>query len=104
MTELQEFHAHQTRRQLFRKSAQGLGAAALGTMLQRDAVADATAMGGLPNLPHALAKAKRVIYLFMNGGPTHCDIFDYKPKLTEMHGTEVPESFLGSKRFLPLDQ
>lgn len=99
MSDLQRYAAQQTRRQLFGKSALGLGATALGTMLQRDAGADATKLGGLPDLPHALAKAKRVIYLFMNGAPTHVDLFDYKPKLKELHGQEVPASYLGGKRF-----
>src|SRR5690606_21240912 len=42
---------------------------------------------------------KRAIYLFMNGGPTHVDIFDYKPKLQELHGKQVPDEYLGGKRF-----
>lgn len=94
-----EFSKQQTRRQLFRTSSLGLGSVALGSMLQQDASGDATVHGGLGELPHALAKAKRVIYLFMNGGPTHVDLFDYKPKLAEMHGKAVPQSFLGGKRF-----
>src|SRR5437870_5255881 len=45
--------------------------------------------GVLPKLHHA-PKAKRVIYLFMSGGPSHIDLFDYKPKLKEHHGQELP--------------
>jgi hypothetical protein len=84
-----------TRRELFRKGALGLGAAALGTLLSKEA----SASGGLPGLPHFAPKAKRVIYLFMNGAPTHVDLFDYKPRLQEMHGKPVPQEYLGSKRF-----
>jgi hypothetical protein len=53
----------------------------------------------LPELPHFTPKAKRVIYLFQNGGPTHVDLFDYKPKLIEMHGQPLPQEYIGEKRF-----
>src|SRR5204862_1221787 len=43
--------------------------------------------------PHHPAKVKRVIYLYMAGGPSHLETFDYKPKLAEMHGKPMPESF-----------
>jgi len=84
-----------TRREFLGRGALGLGAAALGTLLSRDA----EAAGGLPGLPHFAPKAKRVIYLFMNGAPTHVDLFDWKPALREGHGRPVPQSYLGSKRF-----
>jgi hypothetical protein len=54
---------------------------------------------GLSGLPHFAPKAKRVIYLFQNGAPTHVDLFDYKPKIKEMHGKPVPEEYVGGKRF-----
>ncbi|MBI3855366.1 MAG: DUF1501 domain-containing protein [Planctomycetes bacterium] len=95
MNPLDEHRLLLTRRELFRKGALGLGAAALGSLLSRDA----EAAGGLPGLPHFAPKAKRVIYLFMNGAPTHVDLFDYKPKLQEMHGKPVPQEYLGTKRF-----
>lgn len=88
-----------TRRQFFGRSALGLGTAALGGLLQRDGLAAAPAGGRLPGLPHAAPKAKRVIYLFQNGAPTHVDLFDYKPLLKEMHGKPVPEEYLGERRF-----
>jgi hypothetical protein len=84
-----------TRRELFKKGALGLGGVALGSLLAKEA----SATGGLPGLPHFAPKAKRVIYLFMNGAPTHCDLFDYKPKLQELHGKPVPQEYLGTKRF-----
>jgi len=99
MTPDHEILAQQTRRELFRKSALGLGTAALGSMLNRDASATNVATRGLSDLPHAISKAKRVIYLFMNGAPTHCDLFDYKPQLAKMHGKELPESYHQGKRF-----
>jgi hypothetical protein len=96
MNPIDEHRLMVTRRELFKKGALGLGAAALGPLLARDAAASG---GGLPGLPHFAPRAKRVIYLFMNGAPTHVDLFDYKPKLQEMHGKPVPNEYLGTKRF-----
>jgi hypothetical protein len=55
-------------------------------------------IGGLAGLPHFAPKAKRVIYLFQNGAPSHVDLFDYKPKLKAWHGKEIPPEILGNKR------
>ena len=52
-----------------------------------------------PRAPHFAPKAKRVIYMFQNGAPTHVDMFDWKPKLKELHGKPVPQEYLGTKRF-----
>ncbi|HRA90357.1 MAG TPA: DUF1501 domain-containing protein, partial [Planctomycetaceae bacterium] len=89
------------RRHFFGRSATGIGTAALACLLQADGVkADETSSTtNALGLPHFAPKAKRVIYLFQNGAPTHVDLFDYKPKLTELHGTPVPEEYLGGKRF-----
>jgi hypothetical protein len=76
--------------------------AALASLLSRDASAaevGADAIGGLPGLPHLSPKIKNVIYLFQNGAPTHVDLFDWKPRLTELHGQPVPDSYVGGKRF-----
>jgi hypothetical protein len=56
-------------------------------------------VGGLPELPHFAPRAKHVIYLFQNGAPTHVDLFDWKPKLKEMHGQPLPDEFIGGRRF-----
>jgi len=92
---------HLTRREFFGRSATGIGTAALASLLGRDGMAapSATTVGGLPQLPHFAPKAKRVIYLFMNGAPTHVDLYDWKPKLKELHGEPVPDSYIGDKRF-----
>ena len=47
---------------------------------------------GLPGLPHFPPKAKRVIYLFQSGGPSQIELFDYKPRLVEFQGAELPGS------------
>jgi hypothetical protein len=97
---------HFSRRALFGRAATGLGTAALASLLARDGLAAESAatapslkVPGLPGLPHAAAKAKRVIYLFQNGAPTHVDLYDYKPRLQELHGQPVPDGYLGGKRF-----
>ena len=97
-------NAYLTRRQFFSRSAVGVGTPALASLLNRSARADnhPTDVGsveGLPDLPHSRPKAKRVIYLFMNGAPTHTDLFDYKPLQRKMHGRPIPDSYFAGKRF-----
>jgi len=93
-----------TRRQFFSRSAGGVGTAALASLLMQDGALagavspDTPRIGGMPNLPHFAPKAKRVIYLFQNGGPTHVDLFDYKPKLTEYRGQQIPDEVQKGKR------
>ena len=53
---------------------------------------------GLSDLPHFVGKAKRVIYLFQSGGPSHIDLFDYSPAMGKLHGTELPDSVRGGQR------
>jgi hypothetical protein len=95
-----------TRRQLFGCAATGIGTAALAHLFGREGLAADSAgrpnvepKGALPGLPHFVPKAKRIIYLFQNGAPTHVDLFDYKPQLQAFHGSPVPEDFIGGKRF-----
>lgn len=107
MDPLLEGKALFTRRQFFGRSAMGVGTAALASLLGRDAFgalggASATAprgVPGLPELPHFAPRAKRVIYLFQNGAPSHVDLYDYKPKLREWHGRQIPDELTGGKRF-----
>ncbi len=89
-----------TRREFFGRGATGIGVAALASLLGRDGfAADGGSMRALPGLPHLPQKARHVIYLFQNGGPTHVDLFDYKPKLRQLHGQPVPPEYIGNKRF-----
>ncbi|MCW5978377.1 MAG: DUF1501 domain-containing protein [Bryobacteraceae bacterium] len=81
-----------TRRHFFGKSAAGIGVAALAAALQDDLRADAPADGGLAGLPHFPPKARRAIYLFQSGGPSQMELFDYKPRLAEFSGTDLPDS------------
>src|SRR6185503_18153233 len=84
-----------TRRHFFGRSANGIGLAALASILGNGiglCAENATAHGGLPGLPHFAPKAKLVIYLFQSGGPSQMELFDYKPRLEEFHGQDLPES------------
>jgi hypothetical protein len=91
-----EYQLLMTRRHFFGRTAAGIGTAALASLLNErlfaaDADGSLKTNGVLPGL-HFAAKAKRVIYLFMSGGPSHIDLFDYKPKLRDYHGQELPAS------------
>ncbi len=81
-----------TRRSFLSTSGIGLGSIALSTLLQRDAVASSS-YRGLAGLPHHKPTAKRVIFLYMSGGPSHLETFDWKPKLAELNGKPMPQSF-----------
>ena len=82
------------RRAFLKQAGFGLGTAALASLLGTDAAASTKRGGrGLPGLPHFTPKVKRVIFLCMAGGPSHLETFDYKPKLDELDGQPMPESF-----------
>ena len=93
----------QTRRHFFHNCALGLGSIALADLLNggpaRGSAAAVAASPLAPKPTHFAAKAKRVIYLFMAGGPSQLELFDYKPKLQELDGQVVPESYVKNKRF-----
>src|SRR5580765_5251117 len=85
------------RREFFGRFAFGLGGAALFGLLNRDTVAAATAktenpFKGILPAPHFPARARRIIYLFMSGGPSQLDLFDHKPLLNQMNGRDLPAS------------
>lgn len=100
MNPLAQHHANLSRRHFFGRSATGIGTAALASLLSQDASGAARQRtGGLPSLPHFAPKAKRVIYLFQNGAPTHVDLFDHKPELTKQKGKQIPDSVVKGARF-----
>jgi len=85
-----------TRRHFFGRAAAGIGTAALGSLLNPNVLAGLASEGDSSKLPlgkpHFAPKAKRVIYLFMAGGPSQMDLLDYKPALEKFHETELPDS------------
>ena len=82
-----------TRRSFFGRSATGLGAAALASLLGRDAMANPASA-----ISHFAPKAKRVIWMFQSGAPSQMDLFDYKPRLAEFHKQELPASIRMGQR------
>src|SRR3954468_8457094 len=82
------------RRTFLRQGAPGLGLLSLQTLM-------AQTKGVVSPLHHA-AKAKRVIFLYQAGGPSHLETFDFKPKLAEMDGKGMPESFTKGQQIAQL--
>src|SRR3954465_7354099 len=92
----------QTRRQFFSRCGLGLGSIALASLLGENLfAADAPKLVNPfePKPPHFPARAKNIIFFFMAGGPSQLELFDYKPKLVELNGQPIPESFIKGKRF-----
>src|SRR5207249_4001217 len=96
-----------TRRHFFSLNAAGIGTAVLATLLDGDLLRAESAPNeapadrpfpGLPGLPHFAPKAKRVIWLFQSGGPSQMELFDYKPRLAELRGTDLPDSIRKGQR------
>src|SRR4051812_29459046 len=82
-----------SRRELLRTSAAGFGSVALAALLAESSPLRAEGAAENPLAPkpgHFPARAKRVIFLFMHGGPSHIDTFDPKPRLTADHGKPLP--------------
>src|SRR5215813_6685086 len=101
MDPLNESRLLMTRRHFFGFNAVGLGTAALASLLGKDLWAEETvqsAQTGLPDLPHFTPKARRVIWLFQSGGPSQMELFDYKPRLQEFRGTDLPDSIRKGQR------
>jgi hypothetical protein len=95
----------QTRRHFFRDCAIGVGAMALASLLNEGRADSAPPLVNplAPRKTHFGAKAKSVIFLFMAGGPSQLELFDHKPKLHELNGQPIPESFIKGKRFAFMD-
>jgi hypothetical protein len=89
------------RRAFLGQSTRGLGALALANLIAKPATSEAGQTGMLQKL-HLPQKAKRVIWLTMAGGPSHLETFDPKPKLAEMHGQPMPESFTKGQQLAQL--
>jgi len=85
---------HINRRQFFGRTALGLGTASMASLLSSDLFGRSIPTEGL----HHKATAKRVIYLFMSGGPSHIDMWDYKPRLSEEYGKDLPPEVRDGQR------
>ena len=83
------------RRRLLQTSASAMGTAALAGLMARDSEAQNSAAA---QLTHFAPQAKRIVYLFQSGGPSHLELLDYKPGLKEQHGNELPDSIRQGQR------
>ena len=99
------FVQQQTRRTFFKNTGLAAGRLGLASLMFPGlfrAAAGTTkathAHPGLPGLPHFPPKARRLIYLFMNGAPSQIDLWDYKPRLSELFDTDLPESIRNGQR------
>lgn len=95
----------QTRRQFFGSTGVRVGGAALAMLLNESTRADVNPAASahrvhpsLPGMPHFAPRAKTLIYLHMNGGPTQLDLWDYKPGLKDLFNTDLPASVQGGQR------
>ena len=93
MNIFEEYNHKMNRRNFLSGSVLGLGATALSGLMN-----DNNLFNNDLQLPHFAPKAKRIIYLFQSGAPSQLDLFDYKPKLKEMFGQELPASIRGEQR------
>src|SRR6266852_3536828 len=88
-----------TRRQFLKRCQTGIGAIALGSLLAKPQAATRADNPLTPKPPHFAPKAKSVIYLHMSGAPPQQDLFEYKPKLVELHLQPCPDELLKNQRF-----
>src|SRR5260370_13027307 len=96
----------ETRRHFFSRCGVGLGQIALASLFGNGKLPGATAQAVnpmAPKAPHFPAKVKNIIYLFMAGGPSQLEMFDYKPKLKEFDGKVTPDELIKGKRFAFMD-
>ena len=100
MDPIMEQRRHLTRRQLFGRTAGGMGAAALGSLVGNSAAggSEAQSLSRRAEFPNFAPRARRVIYLFQSGAPSQLDLFDYKPQLAARHREELPESIRKGQR------
>jgi uncharacterized protein (DUF1501 family) len=100
MNPLRELDLNMTRRQLFGRTAMGVGTAALHRLLAAGGMAGISSLvdAQMHQGTHFAPKAKSVIYLFMNGGPSQLDLWDYKPKMMEKFDTDLPDQIRRGQR------
>ena len=91
-----------TRRHFFSQCGMGIGGMALASVIAERGLHAASIEAAGPGSPmrgHFPPKAKNVIFLFMAGGPSQLELFDYKPRLVELNGQPIPQSYIEGKRF-----
>ena len=104
MSFLQEFHRLQSRRAFLGNAGLSAGRIALASLVAPPLLSalagtrSTRAHPALPGLPHFAPRARRFIYLFMNGAPSQIDLWDYKPRLHDLYDTDLPDSVRNGQR------
>src|SRR5690348_14682478 len=99
MNPLDDLKYRTTRRTLLGRASRGIGSLALATLLNprllpaAERKLELDRWTGVIHPPHYPPRAKRIIYLYMAGGPSHLETLDHKPVLAKMHGKPMPESY-----------
>lgn len=96
--EILEHNLNMNRRRFLSRLSLGIGSVALGSLMVPNMFGGKEEEALIAGLPHFAPKAKRIIYLFQNGAPSQLDLFDYKPKLEEMFGQDLPASIRMGQR------
>ena len=96
--EFLERRLNMNRRKFLSRLSLGVGSVALGSLMIPDLFGSSEEKNLMAGLPHFAPKAKRIIYLFQNGAPSQLDLFDYKPKLQQMFGEDLPASIRQGQR------
>lgn len=105
--DLREIEKKMDRRKFLTQTSLGIGSLALGSLMgmekifAKNLLKTPSSLNSIPanmGLPHFMPKAKRIIYLFQSGGPSQLDLYDYKPKLVNLHGQELPDSIRDGQR------
>lgn len=103
MDEIHKYFSNINRRHFLKNLGFGIGGIAMGSLFNQLGSGNSQTLHDILNrgelkLPHFAAKAKKIIYLFQSGGPSQFELFDYKPKLIQFKGQDIPESVHGGQR------
>ncbi|MDD9865450.1 MAG: DUF1501 domain-containing protein, partial [Verrucomicrobiales bacterium] len=98
MTPQQNYYLNETRREFLKHTGAGIGALGLASALDGNLFAAPSADPLSPRRPHRPAKAKNVIYIHLVGGPSHLELFDYKPELVKRDGEKCPDHMFKGKQ------
>ncbi|MEK6247049.1 MAG: DUF1501 domain-containing protein, partial [Planctomycetales bacterium] len=98
MVKIEQLAQNVNRRAFLSQSGVGIGTAALASLMATDCASAATPIQGALQ-PHTPPRVKRVIYLFMSGGPSHIDLFDHKPLLNQRDGESIPAEIIKNHKF-----
>ncbi|SVA75260.1 uncharacterized protein METZ01_LOCUS128114, partial [marine metagenome] len=98
MTPKQHYHLTESRREFLKHTGAGMGALGLASVLNDGVFAGGPADSFSPSQPHFSPRAKNVIYIHLVGGPSHLELFDFKPELVRHNGKKCPDHMFKGKQ------